>query len=90
MSYFVYIIESETNLKWYYGQTGNLDQRIINHNEGKSSYTRNKGPWKLIFKRAFETRSEAIKFEAKLKALRNKSYIKKEFNNYFIRDVTSR
>ena len=41
----------------------------------------------LIFKRPFDSRMEAIKFEAKLKRLRNKAYTLKEYRQYFIRDV---
>jgi putative endonuclease len=34
---------------------------------GKSEYTRNKGPWKLVFYRTFSTKTEALKYEKLLK-----------------------
>ncbi|MDX1628651.1 MAG: GIY-YIG nuclease family protein [Fulvivirga sp.] len=87
MPFYTYIIESFTTGKWYYGHTHDIDTRVKNHNCGKSNYTKSKGPWKLIFLRTFETKAEAIKFEKYLKKSRNKSYILREFQEYFIRDV---
>ncbi|MBS1514686.1 MAG: GIY-YIG nuclease family protein [Bacteroidetes bacterium] len=65
----------------YIGHTENLDRRLEEHNSlnRKSSYTNKRGPWKLIFKKEFETKSEASKFEAYLKSLKNKKYILEKF-----------
>jgi len=82
--YFTYIIQSTKNNSWYYGSTDNLDRRVNEHNTGQNKSTKNKGPWKLIFKRPFETRLEAVRFEMKLKKLRNKKFIKKEYSIFFI------
>jgi len=35
----------------------------------------NKGPWKIIFSREFETRAEAVRLEKKLKSFKNKEYL---------------
>ena len=80
--YYVYIIESSS--RWYYGFSENLDQRIKDHNSNRSKYTRNKGPWKLIFKRTFVDKKTAIKFESQLKKVRNKKYIKEKYKDFFI------
>jgi putative endonuclease len=83
MVYSVYIIESETGV-WYYGSSGNVDQRVKDHNSNRSLYTRFKGPWKLIFQRDFETKTEGLRFEKLLKKTRNKEYIRKEYSQFFI------
>ena len=83
-SYFTYIIESEKNKRWYYGHSNDLERRLIEHNSGQNKSTRNKGPWELIFKRPFDTKSEANKFELELKKLKNKEYIKYKYSQYFI------
>ncbi len=82
----VYIIESETISKWYIGYSTNLDARLEDHNSNRSKWTRFKGqgPWQLIFKREFDTKSEALKFEKQLKKIKNKRYICDRFREYFI------
>ena len=60
--YIVYILKNKQGLL-YKGHTNNLDRRLKEHNKPDSSfcrYTRNKGPWTLIYKESFLTRSEAM------------------------------
>jgi predicted GIY-YIG superfamily endonuclease len=40
---------------------------------------------KLIFLRCFENKKDALRFERKLKSLRNKEIIAKEFGGYFFK-----
>jgi len=77
--FYVYLIESEKDGKYYIGQTSNLEERIEYHNSNWSKYTKHKGPWKLIGYKTFQTRSEAMKEEKKLKNMKNKEYIHKYF-----------
>ncbi|HEX2617861.1 MAG TPA: GIY-YIG nuclease family protein, partial [Flavobacteriales bacterium] len=58
----------------YYGHTDDLDRRVVEHNSGRSGYTRDRGPWQLLAWKAFQTRAEAMRFEALLKRARNKAY----------------
>ncbi len=69
MSYFVYILKSEVDQRFYFGQSQNLGKRIDGHNSGKSIYTKKYIPWKLVAYKTFESRKEAIKFERMLKNL---------------------
>jgi putative endonuclease len=79
-AFYVYIIESTTTFKWYYGFTEREPkERLIEHNGNHHHFTAHKGPWKLIFIRIFEDKTEALKFEKKLKSLRNKKFIQAEF-----------
>ena len=73
--FYTYILISELTAKLYIGQTNNLEARIRKHNIGKNFSTKNRGPWKLISSKQFESRSEAMKFEKYLKSLKNKEYI---------------
>ena len=82
--FYVYIIESVSTSKWYYGHSERPHERLREHNGNHQHYTANKGPWKLIFLKSFENRHEAVAFERKLKALRNKEFISKEFWEYFL------
>ena len=75
MEFYVYILESELDSSLYIGHTNNIERRLEEHNEGISRYTKSKRPWKLIYKEAFYTRGEAMRFEKKLKSWRNREYI---------------
>ena len=65
--YFVYILYSESQKLYYKGFTENVKSRVEEHNAGKSRYTCNKGPWKLIFVQSFPTKKEALRREKSLK-----------------------
>jgi putative endonuclease len=80
--YYTYIIESITSEKLYIGQTNNLTDRIKRHNTNQNKFTKNKGPWKLIYSKEFGSRSEAVKFEMKLKSIKNKSYLLEKLHSF--------
>ena len=61
--FFVYILQSQKDLSFYVGQTDNIERRIVEHNSSKNKYTKNKVPWKLVYKEFFVTRGEAMKRE---------------------------
>ena len=65
--FFVYIIYSETHKIYYKGFSLDVLQRLIDHNNGKSEYTKHKTPWKLVFLTSFDTKAEALKYEKLLK-----------------------
>jgi putative endonuclease len=71
MNHFVYIIINPDGIL-YKGYTTNINQRIEYHNTGKSQYTKNKGPWKVVFIKSFEVKSEALKYEKMLKRQNHK------------------
>ncbi len=73
--YFVYILQSEKNGKYYIGSTSNLERRILEHNSGKTRSLKYLIPLKVVFKKKFETINEAIKIERKLKIMKNRSII---------------
>ena len=73
--YYIYIIESVQSGIFYKGSTSDYMRRLSEHNDGKSEYSRGKGPWKLVFVQPFETKSEALIQEKKLKRC-NKEYLR--------------
>jgi putative endonuclease len=70
MSYFVYIIKSLKDNKFYIGQTNNLTNRLLRHNNGEVVATRNRKPFILVYKENYENRVEAMKREKYLKSLK--------------------
>ena len=66
--YYVYILKSLKTEKFYIGQTHNIQNRVSEHNNGKTISTRSGRPWALVHSEEFETRMEAIQRERELKA----------------------
>jgi putative endonuclease len=67
MEYFTYILFSERLDKFYSGYTANIDKRIVEHNSGKSKFTKNGVPWKVIKIFTLDSKQEAIVLENKIK-----------------------
>jgi putative endonuclease len=76
MTFYLYILESQTTGKLYIGQTNDLQDRIIRHNSDRNKYTKGKGPWILLFSKAFDTRAAAVSMEIKLKSWKNPTKVK--------------
>ena len=74
--FYTYIIKSETHQITYKGITQNPEKRLFEHNSNLSRYTSNKGPWKLVYLKGFETKTEALIEEKRLKRL-NKTSVDK-------------
>ena len=63
----VYIIQSHLDNSFYKGFSIDPYTRLEYHNRGESKYTSGKMPWKLVCLLSFDTKSEAIIKEKKLK-----------------------
>jgi len=75
MSYYLYIIQSDIDESFYIGTAQNLEARILRHNQGRSSYTKAKRPWKLVYYEEYADRSSAMKREYAIKRRKSKDYI---------------
>jgi len=82
---YVYILESESNGRYYIGSAEDLELRLWQHNNGEVTATRNKGPWVVTFNQEFDTIREARQIEYKLKKLKNKNIIKQIIEEGFIK-----
>jgi putative endonuclease len=71
MSYFVYILQSESTGRFYCGSTSDIERRLRQHNDPEyrlSKTTKSfKGPWVLLWFRECPTRGEAMKLEKRIK-----------------------
>jgi putative endonuclease len=81
MSYFTYILYSSKLNKHYIGHTKNIERRLLEHNSLQSSSTKSGAPWILVFLREFSTNSESIKFELKIKSMKNRKFIQDLISN---------
>ena len=68
-SWFVYILKCADNTL-YTGITKDVDRRIKEHGTNKGAkYTKQRGPFKLVYKASFHNRSSASKEEHRIKSL---------------------
>jgi|GEM_PF-169266 len=75
MRYFVYVIESLKDGTYYVGSTRDLSERMERHNQGRSTYTKSRKPWKLVYTEEHPDRSRAIIREREIKSRKSKGYI---------------
>ena len=75
MPYFVYILQSQKDGRYYVGSTQDLSQRLHRHNQGRSKYTKAKRPWELVYSEELQDRSSAIQRELEIRNRKSKAYI---------------
>lgn len=76
----VYLLVSETNpSQKYIGITENLEQRIIDHNRGKSPHTSKHKPWKIVAAISFHEDQRAMDFEKCLKSGSGRAFSSRHF-----------
>ena len=66
---------------WYIGYTSNLDERIIQHNSGRTITTSKKMPWKILYYEVSFTKQDAIAREKYLKSGMGRRYLKNRLKN---------
>ena len=72
-SHYVYILETEKGTL-YCGYTDNVEKRFQEHLSGKGAkYTKAFKPAKIVYKKRFKTKSEAMKEEYRIKHKLTKS-----------------
>lgn len=82
--YYVYVIRSLVySNQIYIGRTSNIEQRLQEHNNGRSSHTSKYSPWELLVYTAFKDEGFAIKHEMYLKSGSGRAFvIKRLLFNY--------
>jgi putative endonuclease len=73
---YVYALVSEKTKEIYVGITIHLEQRVKEHNAGKSKFTKGRVPWKLAYSEVCNSRIEARKREIYLKSGIGKEFLK--------------
>jgi len=74
---YLYILQSEVNKRYYIGSTSHLENRLKEHNNGKSKYISITKPFKIVFKQDYKDILSAMKAERWLKKQKSKSLIVK-------------
>jgi len=76
--YKVYAIKSSLINRIYVGMTKDIDNRLKEHNQGKTKSTKGYRPWVLFYFEDFQTRQEARNREVYLKSGCGKEFLKEK------------
>ena len=80
--FYVYLLLSLKDNKFYTGYTKSLKNRLNYHNKGLVESTKNRRPLKLIYYESYLNKEDALGRELFLKSGSGKRYIKKQLKNY--------
>jgi putative endonuclease len=76
--YFVYVIESLIFGNYYKGMTQNLEQRLKEHNAGKTRSNKAYAPYKIIYFEEYEMIEEAREREKYFKTSAGRKFLAKK------------
>ena len=68
MSYYVYILQSLKDSKYYIGSTSDVTARISFHNAGLQRSTKNRTPLRLVLFEEYVSKEAALKREKQIKS----------------------
>jgi putative endonuclease len=80
--YFVYILYSATLDLFYIGSSENPQERLKKHLASHRGFTSKAKDWAIIYREAFDTKSEALLREQQLKRWKNRDRVKKLIENF--------
>ncbi len=80
--YYVYILQSGNDGKFYTGFTKNLKLRFDQHNKGLVESTRNRIPLRLVYYEACLHQDDATRREKYLKTYHGKMFLKRRLKSY--------
>jgi len=80
--YYVYVLYSLKDKKFYTGYTQNLRNRLKEHKNGKVKSTMNRRPVELVYFEGCLSQQDATKREKYLKTTCGKRYIRNRINKY--------
>ena len=80
--YYIYILKSKKDKKFYTGCTNNLKLRFEQHQKGLVISTKHRKPFLLIYYEACISREDAYRREKYLKTYLGKMFIKNRLKSY--------
>jgi len=80
--YYVYVLESLLDGKFYTGYTKNIELRFEQHQKGKVDSTKNRKPFKIIYFEACLNQQDATHREKYLKTHYGKMFLRNRLKSY--------
>jgi len=81
--WYIYVLLSLKNGRWYIGSTRDLRKRISSHNNGYNFSTKSGRPWKIIYSEFGLNREDARAREKYLKSGMGRRYLKNRMKFFF-------
>ncbi|WP_291132452.1 GIY-YIG nuclease family protein [Flavobacterium sp. UBA7682] len=78
--FYVYIIYSQSLNKYYVGSCRNIDERLNDHLNSRSKYTKSAKDWELKYSETFSSISDAYQREIQIKKMKSRIYIENLIN----------
>jgi putative endonuclease len=82
--FYVYILRSKVDSKFYTGYTSDILRRLDEHNSGKVFSTKKRTPFNLVYYEFCLNKDDAIHREKYLKTAYGKRFIKNRIKHYLI------
>ncbi|MBI5733429.1 MAG: GIY-YIG nuclease family protein [Candidatus Kerfeldbacteria bacterium] len=82
--YYVYVLRSLKDKRFYIGSTNNLKKRVEDHNKGKNISTAKRIPLQLVYYEAFFSRTDALRREKYFKTSKGKTTLRLMVRDYLI------
>ena len=75
--YYVYILRSLKDGRYYIGFTSDVESRLAYHNAGKQRSTKNRIPFVLVYTENYSPKDEALNREKQIKSYKGGEAFKK-------------
>ncbi len=75
MKRFVCIIYSKSRDRYYFGSSADVENRLIRYNAGATPSTKTGRPWKIVYTKDSDSKTDALKFENYLKRMKSRKLI---------------
>ncbi len=66
--YYVYVLRTKKNGRYYIGQTQNLAKRLEKHSRGKTKSMKNRGEFDVVYLESCPSRADAMRREKEIKS----------------------
>lgn len=80
--WYVYVLQSQKDKRWYTGLSNDLRKRFMQHNAGLSTSTKGRGPFTLVYYEACYDENDARSRERYLKSGPGKRYIRNRLKRF--------
>jgi len=74
--FFVYVLRSQKNGRYYVGCTQDVTRRVAQHDAGMTKSTKAGRPWRLVHAECHPTLSLARRRESQIKSWKNPEYLR--------------
>ncbi len=80
--YYVYVLRSLKDVKWYIGYTSNLRERFVEHGKNIRGWTKGKGPFEIIYYEASIDDEDARSRELYIKTGMGRRYLNNRLKRF--------